>query len=108
MIQIALHYPYLRRYLFRHESFNHIALLYIVEIGDIDAALHAVANFAGIVFEALERADLALVNLYAVAHQAHVGITLDHTIEHIATSNGSRLGHAESLAHLGTAQISFL
>jgi hypothetical protein len=38
----------------RHESLNHVALLYVIEVLQINAALHAVAYFAGIVFEPSE------------------------------------------------------
>jgi hypothetical protein len=42
----------------RHtESFENIANLDVIEIRDAHAALEARANFAGVVFEALERAE---------------------------------------------------
>jgi hypothetical protein len=45
---------HLRGDTFSHKGLNHITLLYVIEVLEVDAALHAVADFAGIVFKALE------------------------------------------------------
>jgi hypothetical protein len=37
-----------------YKRFNHVAFLYVIEVLEINTALHAVANFAGVVFEALQ------------------------------------------------------
>src|SRR6201987_3305372 len=91
-----------------HESFNDIALLYIIEVADGDAALHTVGALAGVALEALERADLALVDLDPVAHQPHFGIALDVPVEHVAAGDRSHLGHPEGLAHFGAPLVVFL
>src|SRR5262249_50248015 len=106
--QIVLRHSDLRCDALGDKRFDHVAFLYVIEVGDVDAAFHAVAHLAGVVFEALERADLAFVDLYAVAHQPDLGLALDHAIEHVAAGNRSGLGHAEGLAHLGPAQVGFL
>src|SRR6476646_9165305 len=76
---------------FGHEGLNHVSFFHVIEIGDVDAAFHAIAHFAGVVFKALERADPAFVDLHAVAHQAHVGIALDYAIQHVAAGDGACL-----------------
>ena len=47
-----------------HKSLNHIAFLNVIEVLEIDTAFHAVAHFARIVFEALERTNLAFADLH--------------------------------------------
>src|SRR6202789_4397253 len=49
------------------EGLDDVAFLDVIEVAQADAALHAVGHFADIVFDALERADLALEDLRAVA-----------------------------------------
>src|SRR5580765_3642085 len=95
----ALRNSHLRCDALGHEGLNHVALLYVIEVLEVDTALHAVAHFAGIVFEALERTDSAFVNLHAIAHQANIGIALDDAVQHIATGDGACLGHAERVAN---------
>src|SRR5215472_8906501 len=103
-----LRYPDFGRDPLGHERLNHIALFDVIEVRDVDAAFHAVADFAGIILEPLERADLAFVNLHAVAHQANVGIAFDDAVQDITSGHGSHLGDAESLAYFGAALIGLL
>src|SRR5262245_8196541 len=56
------------------EGFQNVANLDVVEVGDAYAAFKAGANFAGVVFEALERAELGGVDNGAVAQHAHLGV----------------------------------
>src|SRR5205807_3121876 len=91
-----------------HEGFNDIAFLYVIEVADADTALHAVADIAGIVLEALERRDFAFVDLNTIAQQAHVGIALDLPIQDIATGNYADLRHFEGVAYFSPAQVGFL
>ncbi len=81
-IRFSQNYPLLRDSHFRRHSlgnkrFDHIAFLHVIEVADPDAALHYVANFAGVVFEPFERGDFSFVNLNAVTQQANIGIALD-------------------------------
>src|SRR5579864_2210405 len=46
-----------RRDALGNKGLNHVALLYVIEVLEVDTAFHAIAYFAGIVFEALERTD---------------------------------------------------
>src|SRR5882672_1391829 len=81
-----------------HKSFNHIALLYVIEVLEIDTALHAIADFAGIVFKALERTDFPFEYLNAIAHQTDIGVAFDGSVQHITAGDGACLGYAERLA----------
>src|SRR5947208_12763508 len=91
-----------------YEGLDYIASLYVIEISDSNAAFHAVSDFAGIVFEALQRTDFAFVNLDAIAHQAHIRIAFNQTIHHVTAGNGANLGHTEGLAHFRASQVSLL
>src|SRR5437763_14652813 len=91
-----------------YEGLDYIASLYVIEISDRNAAFHAVSDFAGIVFETLQRTDFAFVNLDAIAHQAHIRIAFNQAIHHVTTGNGADLGHAEGLTHFSTSQVSLL
>src|SRR5262249_33918718 len=93
---------------FGHKGLNHVAFLDVVKVADGDTAFHAVADFAGIVFEAFERRDFSFINLHAVAHQTNIGVALDDAIEHIASGHGADLGYAEGLAYFSAALIGFL
>src|SRR5947208_8088272 len=91
-----------------YEGLDYIASLYVIEISDSNAAFHAISDFAGVVFEALQRANLAFVHLDAIAHQAHIRIALNQTVEYVTTSNSADFGHAEGLAHFSASQVSLL
>src|SRR5579862_4843826 len=90
------------------EGFDHIAHLHVTVIRDRDTALHAVAHFAGVVLEAAERSDFALVHDHVVAQQADFGVALDQAVLHHATGHGTHLGDAEGIANFGAALIGFL
>src|SRR5437016_1019137 len=73
----ALHRRQLRSHLHHREGLDHIADLDVTVAGDGDTAFHAVTDFLRVVFEAAQRADLAFVDLYVVAQQAHFGVAFD-------------------------------
>ena len=50
---LLLHHHF-RRYLFSHKGFNHVADFHVAVVGDGDAALHAVGDLAGVIFEAAQ------------------------------------------------------
>ena len=79
----------------------------VAVVRDRDAALHAVGDFLGVVFEAAQRSDFAFEHDDVVAQQANFGVVLDHAIGHAATGNRSHLRDAESFEHLGAALVSF-
>src|SRR5579864_6894973 len=91
-----------------HKRFNRVTTLNVVIVADCNAALHAVANFAGIILEALQRANLSFVHLNAIADQAHVRIAFDGPILHIASGHRANLGYAEDVPHRRPAHIGFL
>src|SRR5437762_1468762 len=90
------------------EGLDYIANFDVTVTGDADTALHTVAHFGDIVFEAAQRTDAPLVDHHVVAQQTHIGIALDHAIDHRATSDGSDLGHSEGVADFGAAKVCFL
>jgi hypothetical protein len=51
--QISLRDSHFRGDALGHKGLNHVAFLYVIEVLEINTALHSVAHFAGIVFEAL-------------------------------------------------------
>src|SRR5581483_2808884 len=92
---------------FSHEGLDDVADFNVAVIGDGDAAFHAVANFAGIIFEATQGADLSAEDNYVVAKQADLGIALDNAICNSATSNRADFRNTESLQYVGAALVRF-
>src|ERR1700756_2659101 len=86
-----------------YECLDRIADLDVVEVGKAHAALHAVGDFAGIVLEALEGRELALEDLFSIAHEANFRIALDGAVDYTATGNGPDFRDPEDVEHLGTA-----
>jgi len=75
-----------------------VAFLQIAESGQADAAFHAVCHFLGIVLEPLERADLALEDLFFSAHDLHFSVAADYSILNAAAGNGPTLGIRKMLS----------
>src|SRR5579883_2317348 len=73
------------------EGFKQVALLEIAKVGNADTALHSVCDFSGIVFEALQRSDLAFEDLFAVAHHLDLRVAADDTVGDAAAGDGSDL-----------------
>src|SRR6267143_2894607 len=80
----------------------------VVEVLDADPALEALAHFADVVFEALERGQRPVVDLDPVADHAHAGGPRDDAAAHEAAGDGADFGDLEQLAHLRLAQDDFL
>ena len=57
-------------------------------------------DFAGIVLEAAQRADLAGEDDHVVAQQPHFGVALDEAVGHAAAGDGADLRDAEGFADL--------
>src|ERR1017187_4048711 len=89
----------------RGEGFKKVAFLQIAESAETDTALHAVGDFAGIVLEALERTDLAFVDLLPTAHHLDLGVTTDDSILNTAAGDGAHLGNAEDVDDFCAAHI---
>ena len=87
--QLRLGSNQLASYFLRTESFDHIANFDIAVTGDANSALHAIANFAGIVLKALERIDPALEYHYTIAQQAHLRVTLHDSSRAAPTGNNT-------------------
>src|ERR1051326_4050291 len=79
----------------------------VAVVGDRDAALHAIGDFFGIVFEATQRSDFALEDDHVVAQQADFGVALDQAIDYAAARDRSHFRDAEGFEHLGAALVGF-
>ena len=91
-----------------HEGLDRIALLDVVEVVNADAALIARGNLPGVILEALEGSDLALMNHDAVANNAHLRIAGYLALLHIRARDGADAGDLEGVAHGNTAQLHLL
>src|SRR5690606_15661788 len=76
----------------------------VVVARDVEPALEAFPDFADIVLEPLQAAQLALVDLHAVAHDPHAAPTVDDALGDVAPRHGPDPGHAEELPDLGHAE----
>src|SRR6056297_1443407 len=83
------------------EGLDEIAGLEVLEVGQADTALEALADLTGIILETTQRTDVALPDDRAVAQEAHLRTAGDHTGSHVATGDRADLRHTEDLAHLG-------
>src|SRR5690348_15059898 len=92
----------------RGEGLDDITHLDVAVIGDGDAAFHAVAHLADVIFEAPERADLAFEYHHVVAQQAHFGIALDVAVLHVAAGHRAHLRNAERFAHFRAPLVGLL
>ncbi len=90
------------------EGFEKIAFFQIAVVGDADAALHAVGDFARVVLEALERGDLAFVDLLAAAHHLDFRVAADDAVLYTAAGDGADLGNPEDGEDFGAAEVAFL
>ena len=61
------------------------------------------AHLGGVVLEAPQRGDLALVDDPVVAQQPHAGGARDDPLDDVAAGDRADLGHLEGVAHLGAA-----
>src|SRR6266850_240985 len=87
---------------------DEVADLDVVEILDADAALEALAHFAYVFFEPLERRERAVVHLDAVADDPHAAGAGDHAALHEASRDGANLRDLEQLTDLGLPHDHFL
>src|SRR5690606_23958597 len=90
------------------EALDLVADLEVVEAGDVEAALEALAHLADVVLEALQAAELALVDLDAVAHHAHAATAVDRALRDVAARHRPDPRDLEELAHLGHTEQDFL
>src|SRR5579871_389277 len=94
--------------LLRYKCFNHIAGFDVAVIRDRDAALHAIAHLAGVVFKAPQRADFASENYRVVTEKPDLGITLDQAIRYRASSNGANFWNTERFLDQRASLVNFL
>src|SRR5208283_1674346 len=75
--------------LFLGESFDHVALLEIVEIRDAGAALEARLDLCGVVLEALERIQAAREDDNVVSQQPHFAVPHQRAVLDVQPGDGS-------------------
>src|ERR1051326_1306679 len=84
-----------------------VALLDVVVADDLHAALHAGADLLGVVLEAFELLEAAVVlDDDVLAGDADEGVALDDAVGDVAAGDGADLADLEDLADLGVAQRS--
>src|SRR5690349_17616091 len=89
------------------EALDLVAGLVTVEAVETDTALEAGAHLVGVVLEATQRADLALVVDFLAATDAGRDATVDLALGDEAARDET-LGDGEHLAHLGAAELVLL
>ena len=77
---------------------DHVALLDVVELLEVQAALVAGGDLLDRVLEALEGGEMALVDDDAVTHDARLAGALDLAVGDVAAGDGADIGHLEGLA----------
>src|SRR5438477_7470615 len=84
--------------LFHLETFQDIADFDVIEVGDARAALKTGTHFAGVILEALQRAELRGVDHRAVAHNANLRVALENAVHDVASGHRARALDAERIA----------
>src|SRR3954468_16862121 len=87
----------------RFEDLEDVADLHVVEVLEMEAALEALLDLAGVVLEALERVDHRRIDDSAVPDDAHLRVPADEPVRDHATGDRADPRRAECLAHLGLA-----
>src|SRR4051794_19811547 len=88
------------------ERLDDIAELDVVEVGQRQTTLEALADLGSVVLEPLERRQFAVVEHdRAVAQQPHLGVALDDSTGDPATGDVADLGRAEDLADLRRTEL---
>src|SRR3954462_7500551 len=85
-------------------ALDDVAGAHVLVVLEGHAALLAGRDLAGVVLEALELAELALVNHHVVADEAHVGAALHDAVEDAAARDLADLGDVEDLQDLRLAE----
>src|SRR5271168_4115056 len=97
-----------RRNLLDREALQTVSDLHVRKIRDADAAFKTLANFLGVVLEALQRIDAASKDHRRFANHAHFRVAPDNSFGHRTACNRAHALHAEGVAHFGPAQMLFL
>src|SRR5688572_17656423 len=90
-------------HLFYLVELHHIARLHVVEAFHADTALEPGVHLTHVFLEVLERRDLAVVDLHAVAQHTNPRVARRLALGDLGARDGSDLGDAEDLSHLGAA-----
>src|SRR5258708_486252 len=103
MLQRSLH-------VFDAVRLDHVVHLDVIVAGNLEAALEALADFAGIVLEAFERLEAGRairwrVDDHAAADEANLRRTLDRALRDVATGDRADAADLERLADDGASQV---
>ena len=99
---------YFRRDALGHECLDHVANLDVGVVGDRDSAFHAVAHFAGIIFEALSELILPLKITTLSRSRRTSESRLIRPSETWHPAIVPTFGNAEGVFYIRTALVSFL
>src|SRR5258708_14049645 len=88
-------------------TLDHVAAPHILVILKRHTAFLAGYHFSGIILEALELRQLALVNHHIVADEAHIGAALDCSLGDAAAGNLAHFGDIENLQDESSAEHRF-
>src|SRR5216683_3652822 len=72
------------------EAFENVADFHIVEVGHARAAFESCPHFAGVILEALQRAELRRVNDRAVADHPNLRVALEDAVQDVAARHRAR------------------
>ena len=87
---------------------DYIAFPDIVEVSEAHTTLEALCNFLDVVFEALERFQLALVDGLSIPLYAHDGVALNLAVDDIRAADYEVLADLEKLAYFSRAYLHLL
>src|SRR6202043_2116185 len=90
------------------KALQEVADFHVVEVCNARSALKSRAHLAGIILEALQRAELRRVDDRTIAHNANLRVAFEHAVHYVASSDGTCALYAERIPYFGAAQIGFL
>ena len=94
-----LYKPLLSRYFYHDISFYFIFLFHIVKSVKYKATFVSCLNFLNIVFESLQGCKLTFKYLLAFSGNTNLAVSLEDTIQNIASCNRTNTGCLEQLTH---------
>jgi len=97
--------PTLKRSSRLHEfvRLDYIANLQVIVVLDPDAALEGLLDLPCVLLEPLQRTQRALVDRFAVAHDANLILAVYPPFSHITTGDSADLRNLEDLSNFGSS-----
>lgn len=90
------------------EGLEDISLLHVVVAGNLNTALHSLANFLRVVFVTFQRFDRVRPHDCSIANDAELRVSFDRSLDHAAAGNGSKPADVEEVLDDGPAELHFL